>query len=154
MVAPRFTIPPNIPAALAVPAGNVPIAQFFGAGVLTFACPTSAASAEVPTIVISQAAGGPSAGTHFQDNAGLVWEALNGDKVTAAPVAKATVVAGNAPWVLLQATAHQGNALFTQVTFILRFNTNGGLPPATPCAANQAEVEVPFTTQYLFFAAS
>ena len=145
-----------IPAALAVPAGNVLIAQIYGTGVLTFACPTSAASAEIPIIITSSdAAGKQIIGSHFLDVAGLAWEGLNGDRVIAAPVAKVVVNANNAPWVLLKATLNSGTGTFAKVKYIQRVFTQGGIVPAAGCQnAQQAEVEVPFKTQYRLFGAS
>jgi hypothetical protein len=145
-----------IPAAIAVPAGNVLLAQIFGTGVLTFACPTSAASAEIPTIITSNdAAAKQIIGSHFMDVAGLAWEGLNGDRVIAAPVAKVVVNPNNAPWVLLKATLNSGTGMFAKVTFIQRVFTQGGIPPVAGCQnAQQAEVEVPFRTQYRLFGAA
>jgi hypothetical protein len=147
-------MPQGIPSQVTtrIPDGNILLARIFGRGVLAFACPATAQSAEVPMIITSRdAAGTQVIGTHFMDYTGLAWEGLNGDKVIAAPLVKTVINPNTAPMVLLQATAHNGNGLFSQVTFIIRVPIMGGLPRPCNNPGNQAEVQVPFTTQYLLF---
>jgi hypothetical protein len=135
-----------------IPAGNVLLAQIFGRGVLAFACPATAQSAEVPMIGLSKdAAGTQTIGVHFMDYTGLAWEGLNGDKVIAAPLTKVVINPNTAPMVLLQAQAHSGMGLFAQTNMIIRVPIAGGLPHPCKNAGNQAEEQSPFTTQYLLF---
>jgi hypothetical protein len=153
------TNPPPMPASIQVPPGNVLFAQIVGVGDLIFSCPITAASIEIPFIpLFSGKTGVKSIGTHFIENGGLYWEDLAGNRVLAVPIAKVPSPIdpnANAPWVLLQAQAHIGTGPFSQVTFIQRVLTNGGVPSAANCMGNnQIEETVPFTTVYLFYRAA
>ncbi len=148
----------QIPAALAVPAGNVFLFREFGSGVLSYNCPVTADSAETPTILLrnTPSTTSPIVGIHILNAAGgLVWQALNGSQIVAQPQTK--VPAPNpqkdAPWVLLKVQSNMGTGPFSQVTFLQRVFTSGGVPQA-PCAQNQTQVLVPFTTQYWFYGPS
>ena len=155
------SMPPEaqqIPAALAVPAGNVFLFREFGSGVLSYNCPVTADSAETPTILLrsTPSTTSPIIGSHsLNATGGLVWQALNGSQIVAQPQTK--VPAPNpqkdAPWVLLKVQSNMGTGPFSQVTFLQRVFTMGGVPQ-TPCAPNQTQVLVPFTTQYWFYGPS
>src|SRR6266566_7107643 len=139
-------MPNNLPATLQVPAGNVFLFSQFGSGVLTYACPITAMSAEAPMIILSNQLGGRSTGTHYAINNGLYWENLTGNAVVATPLVKIPSPVNpqmNAPWVLLKAQAHIGIGPFNQVTFIQRVLTNGGLPNAARCQLGQTEQSSP-----------
>ncbi len=123
-------IPNNMPAGIQIPQGNVFLFSLFGSGVLTYACPITAASVEEPMIILSNQTGGRSAGTHYAINPQM-----------------------NAPWVLLKAQAHIGIGQFNRVTFIQRVLTNGGLPNAANCLPGQTEQSSPFSLLYLFYGA-
>ncbi len=154
-------VPPEaqqIPAALAVPAGNVFLFREFGSGILSYNCPVTPDSAETPTIFLrdTPSTTSPIIGSHSLNAAGgLVWQALNGSQIVAQPQTK--VPAPNpqkdAPWVLLKVQSNMGTGPFSQVTFLQRVFTSGGVPQA-PCNPNQTQVLVPFTTQYWFYGPS
>ncbi len=149
-------IPNNMPAGIQIPQGNVFLFSLFGSGVLTYACPITAASVEEPMIILSNQTGGRSAGTHYANNDGLYWENLTGNAVLATPLVKVPSPINpqmNAPWVLLKAQAHIGIGQFNRVTFIQRVQTNGGLPNAANCLPGQTEQSSPFSLLYLFYGA-
>lgn len=87
-------------------------------------------------------------GTHF---AGPTWLSNGGSSVVAARVDGCTPDAGSIPWLLLRATATDGEGLFSKVRYIQRVNTAGGNAPSTPGRANGMVVRVPYTTEYYFY---
>jgi hypothetical protein len=59
-----------------------------------------------------------------------------------------------APWLLLEGKEQGGQGLLTHISFILRFNTKGGLPPdASRCDKNNAgkESRIAYSADYSFF---
>jgi hypothetical protein len=51
-------------------------------------------------------------------------------------------------------TAHKGQGLLSNVDFINRIDTHGGLAPESGCDANHpgAEKRVPYSADYVFYA--
>jgi hypothetical protein len=95
--------------------------------------------------------GGEFFGTHF---AGPTWQANDGSTVKGARDASAPSPNPNSiPLLLLHAVTTtigpDGNTL-TPTTFIQRLNTNGGLAPSVPCAANTSGSS-PYTADYAFY---
>ena len=96
-------------------------------------------------------AAGREAGTHF---AGPTWQGADGSAVVGEVIANSPAPqAGAIPWLLLRAASHRGNGIFSDVNYILRVETSGGLAPQSGCAeASQgAEARVPYRAIYLFF---
>jgi hypothetical protein len=92
-------------------------------------------------------------GKHF---AGPSWEASDGSRITGKAVANApSPDADSIPWLLVTVVGHEGGGVFSPVTSIQRLNTKGGKAPASGCDAEHLaqEVRVPYTANYLFFAA-
>ena len=59
------------------------------------------------------------------------------------------------PWLLLAVVGHSGAGTLAHVTHVQRIHTRGGLAPAAePCDASKrdAEVRVPYSADYLFYA--
>jgi len=90
-------------------------------------------------------------GIHY---VGPHWESKSGSKVKAERV----LGTGCAPdptaiaWLLLKQKETSGNGIFSNVTFIQRTNTTGGLAPAEPGSFNELR-EVPYTAEYYFYRA-
>ena len=57
------------------------------------------------------------------------------------------------PWLLLQATSHDGAGRMSKVSFIQRLHTSGGLAPTTGCdAAHSGQTaRVPYSATYAFY---
>jgi hypothetical protein len=92
-------------------------------------------------------------GKHF---AGPSWEANDGSRITGKAVANApSTETDSVPWLLVTVVGHEGGGVLSPVTSIQRLNTKGGKAPATGCDARHVaqEVRVPYTANYLFFAA-
>lgn len=149
--------PPKIPEAIAVPAGNRLAFRFHAEGVQIYDCTASTGGFawvfRAPDADLFRP-NGCTAGSHY---AGPTWESVDGSTVVGTKVAAATVDASAIPWLLLQGTGHSGSGAMSDVTYVQRLNTTGGLAPnAASCDeahANQS-AEVPYTADYYFFEAT
>ncbi len=91
-------------------------------------------------------------GTHFR---GPNWESKSGSRVKAAAVlgAACTPDPTAIAWLKLKANEHSGAGIFSNVTFIQRTNTTGGLRP-TDFGTFIGEIrEVEYTAEYYFYRA-
>jgi hypothetical protein len=89
-------------------------------------------------------------GIHY---AGPTWEANDGSTVVARRIDSSPSPHPNAiPQLLLEATAHTGTGLFSNVTYIQRLDTVGGMAPAALPTRFGEVFEVPYTATYNFFA--
>ncbi|MDO9169923.1 MAG: DUF3455 domain-containing protein [Methylobacter sp.] len=87
-------------------------------------------------------------------SAGPLWEYKEGSRVVGRVVNKIDKAAGKAiSWLLVEVVSHQGDGLFSDVSFINRVNTHGGLPPSSGCTANHlgSEKRVAYTADYIFY---
>jgi FtsP/CotA-like multicopper oxidase with cupredoxin domain len=146
-------------ASITVPAGHVLKLKLNATGVQIYRC---RAAAEDPknfswSFVAPEAAladsEGRAVGKHY---AGPTWEANDGSKVVGKVAAKApSPEAGSIPWLLLSATVRQPGPAFDHVAYVQRVSTHGGAAPASGCSAQAADTEarVPYTAEYLFYAA-
>jgi Protein of unknown function (DUF3455) len=91
-------------------------------------------------------------GTHY---AGPTWEARDGSTVVAARLASASVDAAAIPWLLLEATQHTGDGFMSEVTYIQRLDTVGGLAKASGCDADHVgeTSSIEYSARYAFFEA-
>ena len=88
-------------------------------------------------------------GSHFS---GPTWKHRDGSEITAKPVARVESPDHQAiPWLLLTVTGRTGDGVLSRVTSIQRVKTTGGRAPTIPCASD-AEVRVPYTAEYCFYA--
>ena len=90
-------------------------------------------------------------GSHF---AGPTWRGHDGSAVTGAVLDRAAPPdAGAIPWLLLEATGHEGDGAFSTITHIQRLATAGGVAPAEGCdeAHVGEEARVPYEATYAFF---
>ncbi len=93
--------------------------------------------------------GGGVSGKHY---GGPTWEAADGSKVIARKAAEAPAPDLSAvPWLLLEATGHEGSGVLSKVTFIQRINTSGGKAPAAPSASAGEEARIQYTATYVFY---
>lgn len=92
-------------------------------------------------------------GRHY---AGPTWKDNDGSEVTGKAVARVdSPDSDSIPWLLVTATGHSGNGVFSHVTSIQRIHTKGGLPPpAADCNASKQNLEVKssYTADYYFYA--
>jgi hypothetical protein len=148
---------PEVPAALAVPAGHRFAFYMDAEGEQLYACRANATGGYSWTFVAPVAdlfkPNGRFGGTHY---AGPTWEYLDGSTVVGAVVARHVEDPATIPWLLLNATAHAGDGKMSSVSYIHRLETSGGLAPSTGCDADHlgAEIGVAYTATYYFYAPS
>jgi hypothetical protein len=92
-------------------------------------------------------------GIHYATPNGPAWESNSGSKVIAARAAGCSPDTTAIAWLLLKAVATTGPGIFSSVTFIQRVNTTGGLAPTSHNAQINEVIEVPYTTEYIFYRA-
>ncbi len=86
--------------------------------------------------------------------AGPLWEYKEGSRVVGRVVKKIDMAPGSAiAWLLVEVVSHKGDGLFSNVSFINRINTRGGLPPSSGCDANHlgGEKRIAYTADYVFY---
>ncbi|HWO12627.1 MAG TPA: DUF3455 domain-containing protein, partial [Polyangiaceae bacterium] len=145
---------PQVPPALAVPAGNKLAFYYDAVGVQIYGCDTTATG--YGWVLRGPDANlyghkGKLAGTHY---VGPTWQSTDGStvvgtKLADAPSPDATAIA----WLLLGATSHTGQGRMSDVTYIQRLETAGGKAPSSGCDASHIgeKVLVPYTSSYFFY---
>ncbi|HEY8159392.1 MAG TPA: DUF3455 domain-containing protein [Methylobacter sp.] len=86
--------------------------------------------------------------------AGPLWEYKEGSQVVGKVLKKIDMAPGSAiSWLLVEVVSHKGDGLFSNVSYINRINTHGGLAPSSGCDTNHLGVEkrVPYTADYVFY---
>ena len=154
-------VPPTVvvPEDLKPPAGETLQRTLWATGVQIYECRAKAGT----TGATEWAFLGPEAsladdkgaivGKHY---AGPSWEAGDGSKVVGTVKARVDPPGGTSiPWLLLE-TRNVGKAQgqFAHVSSVQRVATEGGLPPATPCAAAEIgqKARVDYKAQYVLYA--
>ena len=92
-------------------------------------------------------------GNHYS---GPVWEYKEGGRVVGRVISKFDVNLGSSiPWLLVEVIEHHGVGLFSDINFINRVNTQGGLAPSSSCNANHlgSEKRVNYSADYIFYGA-
>ncbi|HMK87026.1 MAG TPA: DUF3455 domain-containing protein [Steroidobacteraceae bacterium] len=155
----RAASPSGVPAALQVPANEVLVHVYRGAGVQIYECVPSAQgslryawSLQAPAADLTDRSG-KEVGRHY---AGPTWEANDGSQVVGEVVASDGGPAGGAvPWLLLRAKSTSGKGVFGKTQFIQRLHTVGGRAPDSGCDANRAgqHTRVAYAADYYFYAA-
>lgn len=147
---------PLVPAAIQVPSGNVLAVLGHARGYQVYQCQSTGSGAAY-ALLYPYAGLVDDAGQFFAIHyAGPSWQAADHSVVVGARVASAPATAPSSiPWLLLQATSHSGPAggTFSDVTYVQRVNTVGGVAPANGCDANHlgATVAVSYTADYAFY---
>lgn len=149
--------PPSVPAAIAVPPGNVLFLVGHAQGTQIYRCQPSgqgfAWTLVGPAAVLKDDAGRLII-WHYQ---GPSWRALDGSTVVGARVNGVPAPVPNAvPWLLLKATPTVPGPTLGATTYIQRINTKGGVAPATGCDAAHAgaTTSVLYTADYYFYRAA
>jgi hypothetical protein len=146
----------DVPANLAPPTSSVLLFELAARGEQIYACEADPddATAFVWSFTAPQAellnARGEVVGSHF---AGPTWQGQDGSAVVGAVLERADAPeAGAIPWLLLEATSHEGSGAFSTVTHVQRLNTVGGVAPAEGCdeAHEGEEARVLYEATYAF----
>jgi hypothetical protein len=149
--------PPEVPASLRPPAGQVLFLEALASGVQIYECAPKADQPSAyewtfraPEAPLVDRRGG-SLGKHY---AGPTWESADGSSVVGEVKARDPGPVPSAiPWLLLNAKSTAGAGVFGATKSIQRVQTAGGLAPAQPCGAANARqsVRVPYTATYYFY---
>jgi hypothetical protein len=150
---------PDMPAAVAPPAGSQLFLRVYAEGTQKYACQMPAAGgAPAWTFVAPEAKLYDDhcvpVGSHF---AGPTWKiAQDGSAVVGKKSAEApSPTSGSIPWLLLATNMTTGTGAFNAVTYVNRIDTVGGVAPADGCDAASLgkEITIPYTATYLFYRA-
>jgi len=144
----------SIPNAIKVPAGNSPVLTVHAKGDQIYQCSLDSGvyswHTHAPDARLFDEQG-KIVGKHYS---GPVWEYKEGSRVVGQVVSKIDIEPDSSiSWLLVEVVAHKGNGLFSDVSFINRINTHGGLPPLSGCDSNHlgGEKRVPYTADYIFY---
>ncbi|HTW57211.1 MAG TPA: DUF3455 domain-containing protein [Terriglobales bacterium] len=154
--APAKESAPDVPDAIAVPAGLEPVLMVHAKGWQIYTC-TAGTDGK-----FSWTLKGPDAelrdrkdkviGQHL---AGPTWRLKDGSEVTGKAVAHVdSLDADSVAWLLVNVVTNSGKGQLAKVTTIQRVHTHGGKPGNDPCdeAHKGAETKSAYTADYYFFA--
>lgn len=82
-----------------------------------------------------------------------IWESRSGSKVVGLVQRRCTADQSAIQWQLLSASGRTGPGLFTDVDYIQRVRTEGGLAPVAPGTTYGERQYVPHTAEYYFYRA-
>ena len=102
---------------------------------------------------------GTNVGHHFASEAGATapeWLSIDDSYVIGKKLVGVTPDggSGSVPWLIIGATSHGGDSgVLSNVTYVERLDTDGGVAPATGCdfAHSDAGVNIGYTADYYFF---
>jgi len=144
----------SIPEQIKVPAGYSPVLTVHAKGDQIYQCSANkgeyAWETQAPDAKLFDAQG-KIVGNH---TAGPLWEYKEDSRVVGRVVKKIDMAPGSAiAWLLVEVVSHKGDGLFSNVSYINRINTHGGLPPSSGCDANHlgGEKRVAYTADYVFY---
>jgi hypothetical protein len=89
-------------------------------------------------------------GTH---SVGPTWEANDGSVVLGASPVRCPLSPNDIPWLLLTANSLEYPGLFSNITYIQRVNTEGGIAPSNSGSFVGEIARVPYTAEYYFYRA-
>jgi hypothetical protein len=155
---------PEVPESLKAPAGEEIILVAHARGTQIYVCRLGADQKyswvfKEPEADLTDATGKKIA----HHSAGPTWKHADGSEVKAKVVAKQEAPKAESPnpqaipWLLLSATSHSGEGIFSRVTSIQRIRTEGGMPLSDKdCDASAVgkEVGTAYLADYYFYAPS
>lgn len=148
---------PEVPESLKAPAGEEVILTAHATGTQIYVCLQGSDQKyawvfKAPEGELTNATGKKI----LHHSAGPTWKHVDGSEVKAKVVAKQDAPKPEAiPWLLLSATSHSGEGIFSRVTSIQRIHTEGGMAPeAKSCDGSAAgkEAATAYAADYYFYA--
>ena len=150
-------VPVPVPEAIRVPAGQLDKLTVHAIGDQIYQCilQYNAYSWEVQAPDAKLLDGtGHIVGNHYS---GPVWEYKDSSGVAGRVISKLDVDRDSSiPWLLIEVVKHRGVGVFSDINFINRVNTQGGLVPSSSyCNANHlgSEKRVNYSADYIFYGA-
>jgi hypothetical protein len=154
--APQNEVAPDVPDAIAVPAGQQVVLFAQGKGSQIYTCQAGTDGKFAWTLK------GPDAElldrkekVIGQHSVGPTWKLKDGSEVTGKAAAHVDPLdADSVPWLLVNVVSNAGKGSLAGVTTIQRVHTHGGKPPADGCdeSHKDAETKSAYTADYYFFA--
>jgi Protein of unknown function (DUF3455) len=149
--------PPSVPEIIAVPPPYVLLFRLHATGVQTYECQNGQWTFRAPRAVLFDPHTNRLTGIHYGGiDRGLTpgpwWEALgDGSSIRGGNAVSAPSPNPNSiPLLRLEVLERHGSGLFSQVSYIQRLNTLGGVGPVGVCSAG-AQRWVPYTADYYFY---
>jgi hypothetical protein len=153
---------PEVPSAIAVPTDVRLSVHDRGSGMQIYNCAASGgAGAGAGTTTYAWTFKAPDAllvDMNFvpvaMHGAGPSWTSTDGSVVVAPEIARVDAPRADAiPWLLLKELSTTGPGVFSEVAFVQRLNTSGGVAPTTGCDASTVNtlVRVPYSADYYFY---
>jgi hypothetical protein len=158
---PAQEIAPDVPDAIAVPAGLEPVLSLHAKGSQIYICQAGADGKFAWTLK------GPEAelsdrkekviGQHLADPTSKLptWKLKDGSEVSGKAAAHVdSLDSGSIPWLLVNVVSNGGKGQLAKVTAIQRVHTHGGKPGDDACDESHkgAETKSSYTADYFFFA--
>jgi Protein of unknown function (DUF3455) len=148
---------PDVPEKIKAPATETVILRALASGSQIYTCQQGRDAKYSWTLKAPDAelrdSKGSVIGRHF---AGPTWKAGDGSEVTGKAVARVdSPDPDSIPWLLVTATGHSGQGIFSRVVTIQRIHTHAGQPPpATACSPSKQGLETKsnYTAEYVFYA--
>jgi len=155
--APAKESAPDVPDAIAVPAGLQPVTFAHASGSQVYVCKAGAEGKFSWTLKAPEAElkdrNDKVIGTH---SAGPTWKLNDGSEVTGKMAAQVpSLDEDSIPWLLVNVVSNSGKGQLAKVTAILRVHTHGGKPAASDVcdeAHKDSETKSKYTADYYFFA--
>lgn len=148
--------PPDVPDAIAAPAGEEVVLLAHATGSQIYTCQAGSDGTYAWVLKAPEAQlfdrKDKVIGEH---SAGPSWKLKDGSEVTGKAAAKVDALdPGSIPWLLVKAVSHSGKGQLSNVTSIQRMRTHGGQPPAEGCdeAHKGAETKSSYSADYYFYA--
>jgi len=147
---------PDVPDAIAVPAGLDPVLFVHASGSQIYTCQAGADGKfswmlKAPEADLKDRKD-KVVGEH---SAGPTWKLKDGSEVTGKATAHVNSLdPDSVPWLLVSVASNNGKGLLANVTTIQRVHTHGGMPPESGCDESHkgAETKSEYTADYYFFA--
>jgi hypothetical protein len=140
--------------AVAPPQGTTLLLEVGADGVQIYTCESKASGFEwtfkAPEANLFEREG-RQIGIHF---AGPTWKVSDGSTVVGEVTAKADALEpGAIQWLLLRTKSHEGSGKLSEVAFIRRTDTKGGVAPKTSCDASHVseQARMRYSAIYQFF---
>lgn len=147
---------PDVPDAIAVPAGLEVVLFTHATGSQIYSCQATADGKLAWTLKA------PEAELHDREDkvigehsAGPTWKLKDSSEVTGKPAAHVDSLDSNSiPWLLMDVTAHAGKGALANVNMIQQLHTHGGTAPVDGCdeAHKGAETKGSYSADYYFYA--
>jgi hypothetical protein len=147
---------PDVPDAIKAPAGEEVLLQAHAVGSQIYECPVAGDGKPGWKLKAPDAERrdqhGELLGWHY---AGPTWKHKDGSEVTGKAAARADAPeVGPIPWLLVTATGHSGQGVFSGVTSIQRVHSKGVVAPCAAGCTQGAEVKGSYEADYCFYGAA